>query len=282
MLNISTAVTPTSMSFALEALSYPFIQRALIAGAVLGVVLAMLGIFVTLRRMTFFGDGVAHSSLAGIAIAIFFGWTPLPVALAWGLLVAVLIFWLERKTKLPSDSLIGIFFTASMALGVVLMSFTSGYQPELITFLFGSILAIRTFDLVLIVSVSAIIMLWYVISFKKLTYMSLSEEAATVSGVNVTLHTLIFYIALAFATVLGVKILGIILVSALMVLPPATSRLLTTSFRGHIRMTLVLSELTIALGLLVSFLYDLPSGATIILVGTLFFFLASLLRGVRN
>lgn len=266
----------------MELFSFPFMQRALVAGAILGVVLASLGIFVTLRKMSFFGDGIAHSSLAGIAIAVLTGLSPLPVALAWGLLVALLIFWLERSTKLPSDTLIGIFFTASMALGVVLMSFTEGYRPELLTFLFGNILAVQTADLLLIAAVSAAIMVWYVTSFRHLTYMSLSEESALVAGIPVALQTATLYVALALATVLGVKILGIVLVSALLVLPSATSRMLTTSFRGHVVASVAIAEVVIFLGLLVSFRYDLPSGATIILVGTAMFFFAALLRVARR
>jgi zinc transport system permease protein len=266
----------------MELFAFPFLQRALIAGAILGVVLAALGIFVTLRKMTFFGDGIAHSSLAGIAIAVLTGLSPLPVALAWGVLVAVLIFWLERSTKLPSDTLIGIFFTASMALGVVLMSFTSGYRPELLTYLFGNILAVQPGDLIIIATIAVAIMVWYVLSFRHLTYMSLSEESALVSGVPVAIQTAVLYVALALATVLGVKILGIVLVSALLVLPAATSRMLTTSFRGHVFASIVIAEVVIFLGLLVSFRYDLPSGATIILVGTAMFFLAALLRAARR
>lgn len=260
---------------------YPFMQRALLAGMILGVLLPSLGIFVTLRRMTFFSDGIAHSSLAGIAIAVLAGLSPLPVALAWGIAVALLIFWLERSTRLPSDSLIGIFFTASMALGVVLMSLTTGYRPELLSFLFGSILAVQTTDLLVIICCAAAILAWEMLSFRQLTYLSLSEESAIVSGVPAALQHAAFNVALAAATVLGVKILGIILVSALVVLPPATSRLLTRTFRTHVITSLVLSELVVVSGLWLSFVHDLPSGATIILVGTGLFFLAAILRGVR-
>lgn len=265
----------------LDMLALPFMQRAFLAGAVLALLLATLGIFVTIRKMAFFGDGIAHSSLAGIAIAVLAGFSPLPVALLWGIAIALLIYWLERSTRLPSDTLIGILFTASMALGVVLMSRTDGYQPELVSFLFGSILAIRTTDLFIIAGSSIILLAWTAASFKHLAYMSLSEESAVVAGVPVRTQTIILYAALAAATVLGVKILGIILVSALMLLPSATSRLLTHTFRGHVMLTLVISEVMMLSGLALSYLYDLPSGATVILVATALFFLAVLMRTDR-
>lgn len=262
--------------------TYPFMQRAFVSGALLGVLLAYLGIFVTLRKMAFFGDGIAHSSLAGIAIAVLAGWAPLPVALVWAVIVAVFIFWLERSTRLPSDTLIGIFFTASMALGVILMSFTQGYRPELLTFLFGSILAIQNADLAITAVVTALVLTWLVWATSRLTYMSLAEDNAAVAGINVRLNSLLLYVALALATVLGVKILGIVLVSALIILPAAASRLLTRSFRGYIAATLLLSELMILSGLALSYRYDLPSGATIVAVGTVIFFLAAALQRLRR
>lgn len=266
----------------LEMLSYPFMQRALIAGAILGILLASLGVIATLRKMAFFGEGVAHASLAGIAIAVLSGFAPLPVAIAWAVIVAVSIYSLERTTKLPSDTLIGILFTASMALGVILISFTNGYQPELISFLFGSILTISDSDLIVISSTSAVILFWFFASLPQLTFLSLSEEQAVVSGIKTKQQTLLFYIALAVATVLGVKILGIVLVSALLVLPPAISRIGSTSFKSYFTGSIFVSEFVILTGLILSYLYDLPSGAVIVLVGACLFGIASLFQLIRR
>lgn len=269
-------------TFLIEMFSYPFMQRAFVSGALLGVLLAALGVFVTVRKMSFFGDGIAHSSLAGIAVAMLAGLAPLPVALVWALLVALLIWRLERSTRLPSDTLIGVFFTASMALGVVLMSFTRGYQPELLSFLFGSILTIQPGDLLVTAALSLVIMGWLILSFRSLTYMSLVEDSAAVAGTDVRGQTAALYVALALATVLGVKILGVILVSALIILPTASGRMLASSFRTYVAGSLLLSEVMILTGLTVSYRYDLPSGATIVLVGTLIFFLAAAWKALRG
>jgi zinc transport system permease protein len=262
----------------LELLNYPFLQRAIIAGVILGLLLACLGVYVTLRRMAFFGDGIAHASLAGIAIALLAGFAPLPVALIWALFVAIFIFFLERKVKLPTDSLIGILFTASMALGVILMRFTPGYQPDLVSYLFGNILSIQTFDLWVTIGITAAILIWLFTSFRGLTYMSLTEESAAVVGVKVKWHTLILYISLALSTVLGVKMLGIVLVSALLILPPATSRLISKNFKQYFIWSIIIAEITILAGLLLSFQYDLPSGASIVLTGTGLFCVAAIFR----
>ncbi|MFH1631834.1 MAG: metal ABC transporter permease, partial [bacterium] len=173
-------------------------------------------------------------------------------------------------------------FTASMALGVILIGQTQGYQPELLSFLFGSILTIKSIDLIIIASFSIIIMIWFVLSLRQLTYLSLSEDSAAVSGIPVKLQTLLFYIALAIATVLGVKILGIVLVSALIVLPAATSRMLTHSFKSYFAVSIVVSEAVIVSGLIFSYIFDFPSGATIVLVGTIIFLVTAAVNEIMK
>jgi ABC-type Mn2+/Zn2+ transport system permease subunit len=264
------------MNIILDIIQFPFMQRALIAGALLGVLLASLGVVATLRNMAFFGEGVAHASLAGISIAVLAGFAPLPFAIGWAVLTAIAIYVLERSTKLSSDTLIGILFTASMAIGVILMNYTTGYQPELISFLFGSILAVRELDLIIIAVFTVIILVWFFASLRHLTFSALSEESAMVAGIPVKRQTLAFYIALAIATVLGVKILGIVLVSALIVLPAATARMITHSFKSYLVTAIVVSELVILTGLILSFALDLPSGAVIVLLGTAVFLVVSL------
>lgn len=265
----------------LDFLTFPFMQRAVIAGVFLGLLLASLGVFVALRNMAFFGEGIAHASLAGIALALLAGVSPLPMAMAWAVILALLIYFLENKTRLSIDTMIGIFFTSSMALGVILMNLTTGYQPELISFLFGSILAVSFFDLLVIGTCTVVIMIWLILSQRQLTLLSLSEEQAIIAGVPVRLQTALFYVALALATVLGVKILGIVLISALLIIPPAISRMSTESFRSHFVWSVIFSELIIFSGLAFSFYLDFPSGATIVLLGTLVFFATAIIKAIR-
>jgi ABC-type Mn2+/Zn2+ transport system permease subunit len=265
----------------LDLFLYPFMQRAFLAGAMIAAVLACLGVFVTLRRMAFFGDGVAHASLAGIAIALLAGVSPLPIAMVWAVGIAVYIWRLERSTRLPPDTVVGIFFTASMALGVIIMSFTNGYQPDLISYLFGSILSIRNSDVVFIAMVTVSILAWVAVTYKQLVLMSLSEETAAVAGVSIAKQTLALYVTLAIATVLGVKILGIVLVSALLILPPATSRLFTKNFKDFFSWSVFVAEIMVLCGLAASYQFDLPSGASIVLVGTIIFFLVAWLKRRR-
>lgn len=260
----------------LEIFTFPFMQRALIAGVLVGILLAALGVFVVMRKMAFFGDGIAHASLAGIALGILVGFAPLPVAIVYAVIVALIIYALERGTQLSSDTIIGILFTASMALGVVIMSFIPGFQPELVSFLFGNILAINVTDIVIIGGFATGILVWLLGWRRHLTYATLDPDHATLSGINTQLHTILLYVALSVSVVLGVKILGIILVSALLIIPAATSRLLSNTFRSFFWISILLSVIVVVLGLLLSFFIDAPSGATIILVATGIFFLTAL------
>jgi len=262
----------------LSLFEHPFMLRALAAGILLAAPLSGLGVFVSLRRMAFFSDGIAHASLAGIAIAVLAGASPLPVALAYAIIIALVMWRMERTTKLPSDTVIGIFFTASMALGVLLMSFTTGYRPELVNYLFGSILSVTLGDLVLIAAASAAILYWLSRSIRSLTYLSLAEESAIISGVKADAHTAALYVALAASTVLAVKMLGIVLVSALLVLPPAAARMVSGSFKEYLLASIIFGELMTIAGLSLSFARDLPSGATIILTGTALFILSTFLK----
>ncbi|MDA0208147.1 MAG: metal ABC transporter permease [bacterium] len=255
----------------IEIFSSTFMLRALISGLFVGALLAALGVFTTLRRMSFFGEGIAHASLAGIAIGLLSGFAPLPIAVIWGLLIALLIYLLEEKSVISSDSLIGIFFTSSMAFGVILIGFIPGYQPELLSFLFGNILTIQNSDVLLITILCTVGLAWLSVAQRQLAYLSFSEESAIVGGISKTAFLLPFYLLTSVAIVLGVKILGIILVSALMIIPAATSRNMTHSFRGYVIGSIVIAELSVFLGLIASYSLDLPSGATIVLTGSSLF-----------
>jgi len=260
-----------------ELFALPFMRRAFLAGALLGVVLPYLGVFTTLRRMSFFGDGIAHASLAGVAIGIAAGLQPFGTAIVVGVLFGIGIFVLEKKTRLSSDAIIGTIFTSGLALGVVILSFERGYQPELISFLFGNILTIGSSDIAIIGALTLVILGFLIANHRAIALTVFDAETAWLSGVRTSLLEFIFYVILSLAVVLGVKLLGIILVSALLIIPPTTAKLFSRSLRAFIVTSIVLGELAIFLGLVFSFIFDLPSGAAIILTSALIFTAALLL-----
>lgn len=265
-----------------EFLSYPFVQRALVAGIVAGGTLSILGIFVVLRRMAFLSDGIAHASLAGVAVGVLLSQEPLYFAIGVSVLFAILIYFLERKTTLAPDTLIGILFTASLALGVMLMQLKRGYQPDLIGFLFGNILTIRTEDLVVMIVLSAGIITLLLTKYRKYLFLSLNAELAQIAGIRVSAYQFVLYIALAVAVVLGVKLLGVILVSALLIIPVSTSKLFTRSAGSLLIASVIIAELSVVTGMVISLVWNVPTGSTIVLVGTAGFFLATVVRLLRT
>jgi zinc transport system permease protein len=273
-----STITSTMFDF----LQLAFMQRALIAGVLLAPLLAVLGSFVTLRKMSFFADGIAHASLLGIAIAIITGTIPFAGALVIGLIFGILVFILERYTSLASDAVIGIMFTTGLALGIILISTTEGYQPDLISFLFGSILSVTWSNVWLITTLSITMLIIIFSMFRKLTLVSLSEELAWTSGISTMWVNLIFYILLSLAVVMGVKLLGIILVSALLITPAVTSKLITGSFNLYVRGAVGFSLLAFLGGLVASYYLDIPSGASIVVSATLIFVVTWLTKLVFN
>lgn len=252
----------------LDILQYPFMQRAIVAGIALAGLLAWLGVFVIMRKMSFFSDGIAHASLAGIAIGLLAGIHPLTVAIIFSIVFSLAIYWLEKKTSLSSDAIIGMLFTSGMALGVVLISLKSGYQPDLVSFLFGNILAIKSIDLAIIGLLSMLIILFLIYNHRSITLMALDIDTAYIAGVKTDLLQITFYIILAISVVLGLKILGIVLVSALLIIPASTAKLISKSFKGLIVQSVLFSEVIMLLGIALSYCLDLPTGPTIVLVGT--------------
>lgn len=257
---------------------YPFMQRALIAGILLAGLFAYLGVFVVMRRMAFFSDGIAHASLAGVAAGVLLSLNPLVTALVASVFFALMMFWLEKKTNISSDAAVGLIFTFGMALGVLLISLKRGYQPELIGFLFGNILMIKSLDLWLIGIASVFISGLLFFFRREITLLSLDQEMAYLSGIRTNLLQLAMYVVLAISVVLGIKILGIVLVSALLIIPVSISKLISRSFRKLVIRSVLCAEVIMIAGIFLSYLFDLPTGAAIVLTGAVLFFAVFLLR----
>ena len=266
-----------------EFLQYPFMLRAMSAGLVISLMLGWLGVFITVRKMSFIGDGLAHSSLSGIALAILVGWAPLPTAVAASILIACIIYFLEKKTRISADSAIAIMFTTGMAIGVVLLNYYRGYQPELISYLFGNILTVNQVDLLNISLFGIVIIALLAFLHKKLLFVTFDPEGAFLSGLRTSLYDLLLYVMTAVAVVLSIKLIGIILVSALLVTPSALARQYAANFRQFIIFAVITSLSTVITGLVLSYYLDWPSGATIVLSGSFIFLVGTVIKySIKN
>ncbi len=255
-----------------ELLSYGFIQRAIINGVLLAVFSGIISTFVVLRRIAFLGSGIAHAAFGGVAIGFITGINPIVSATIYSLIVAYAIEEISTKGRLAEDTAIGIFFTASMALGIVLIGLFPKYNIDLFSYLFGSILAIRNMDAIAGGLLITILLILTIMISKELYLITFNEELAHVAGIKVRTIKTLFLLSMAMAIVTGIKLVGIILISALLVIPGATAQLLTKNFFRMAVLACLIATFSVVSGIILSFYLNIPTGGTIVLLLSVVFF----------
>lgn len=261
----------------MEFLSYGFIQRALLTGGVLGVTCAILGVFVVLRRMAFIGVGISHAALGGVAVGLLLGAPPVVAAGVFSVGVAWVIGWLTRKGEVSEDTAIGIFFPTAMALGVALISLSQTYRQDLLGYLFGNILSVGPGDLWLLLGLAGLSLGILALFFKEFLFLGVDEEAARAAGLPAAFLSYLLLTILAVTIVASMKLVGIILVSAFLVVPAATGQALGQSVAGMVFFSVVSALVSVFAGLWLSWLWNLPSGASVVLFAAVLFFASYLL-----
>ncbi len=266
----------------IDFLHYAFMQRALIAGALIGAATGAIGVYVMLRGLSFIGAGIAHAAFGGVAIGTLAGIDPLASALVFSLAVALGIGYTTRRAAIREDVAVGILFAASMALGIFLLSFVPGYTRDLFGYLFGNILAVGPADLWFSLGLFLVVFGAIALLFKEFLYITFDPEMALVSGLPAGAIYGLLLSLIAFVIVLSIRVVGIILVSALLVAPAATAFQLTEDFRRLMFLSVLLGVGETLGGLVLSYYTNTPSGATIVLLSTALFFLAFLLSPRRR
>lgn len=249
-------------------LTFPFMQRALIAGIILAILLGWLGVYVISKNMSFVGDGVAHASLAAIAFAVLFGFAPLPVAIVFSIILAGIIHTMKKNTSIPLDAVIGIIFTTGMALGIILLQFKDGYMPDLVSFLFGNILTISRGDLQTMIFVGVILIFILGLWRRSFAFITVDPEGAELSGIKTSRMEFVLTVMVALSVVLSIKMIGIVLVSALLIIPSSSAKLLSKSFHSFLIISVLLAIVMVLAGIILSYYLDMPTGAVIVLTGT--------------
>lgn len=257
-----------------EFLAYGFVQRALVTGAFLGVTCAVLAFFVVLRRMAFVGVGLSHAALGGVALGVVLGVEPLLAAAVFTTVVAWIIGWLGGRGELSEDTAIGVFFPTAMALGVILISLSPEYRQDLLGYLFGNILSVRPSEVLPMAGLSVVALGGLGFWFKELLYMGVDEEAARAAGIPVTRLRFLLLTLLAVTIVAAMRLVGIVLVSAFLVIPAATGQAVARSLRGMLALSVASALVAVGGGLWLSWMWDLPSGASIVMLSAALFFVA--------
>jgi zinc transport system permease protein len=256
-----------------EMLSFPFFQRALMGGLLVAVMLSVLSFFIVLRRISFIGVGISHSALGGVAVGVALGLDTTLTTSIFCALVALLIGFISRRGHIREDAAIGITFSGTMALGVTLIALSGSYLSSLFSYLFGSILSITKTDIYVITVYCVSVVVLISAFFRQLLHASFNEEVARVTGINVGFLHYLLLVLVALAIVASIKLVGIVLVSALLVLPAATANLIGRTYGKVLAFSIISSTVALVVGLMLSYRFDLPSGATIVLCGCCIFFL---------
>ncbi len=268
-----------------DLVEYEFWRNAVIGGMIISLVCSWLSVYVVLRRMAFIGQGISHSALGGFALGILlFGGgaaTALhvdSVALLFCLGVAALIAFTSNHTKISEDSAIGIFFVASMALGAIFFRMAPGYNQDVYSYLFGSVLAVSSEQVAAIAGLGLLVIVPLILFHKELLYFTFDEDMARVSGLPVTILHLLLLGLMSVTIIISSRIIGVLLVSAFLILPGATAQVLTQRFRNMIVVSLAIGFSTTAIGLLISNGTDWPTGSTIVLTQFLLFIVIFAIR----
>lgn len=270
-----------------EALAYGFVVNALLAGLMIGPVLGGLGTLVVVKRFAFFSEAVGHAALTGVAIGILLGepYTgPYGSLFGYCLLFGILLNFLRNRTGLSPDTLIGVFLSVSLALGASLLLMLAGKINVHIleNVLFGSVLTVSGQDLVVLGIVAVLVLALAVPLYNRIMLASFNPQLAAVRGVPVKTLDYLFVVLVSLVTVAAVKVIGAILVGALLVIPAAAARLVSQSLKGFFFVSVLIATLSTLLGILLPIVFDLPvpSGAAIILVAGICFALAALARAL--
>jgi zinc transport system permease protein len=257
-----------------EALSLPFLQRALAAGLLVGLVASLLGVFVVLRRSAFFGDAIAHASLAGVALGVLTGLPPLLPAAGIGIGIGLGLNRVEKKSRLPVDTILGFVLPFFMALGLLLLAFAPGFQPELLSYLFGNILAVGPGSLWIIAAIATGVVPVLLAMRRPLIFATFDPDGARVSGIRVDALLTLYHVLLALTVIASLKVVGIILVNALLVIPAATAKLLARSLKQMFLFAPAVGVGSVLVGLFASYHLDVPSGPAIAVIAGLAFLAA--------
>jgi zinc transport system permease protein len=264
-----------------EALQLEFMRNALMAGFLASIVCGIIGTLVVVNRMVFVSGGIAHAAYGGIGLAFFFGFSYLWGILGFSLLISLVIAAVSLKAKQRADTIIGVLWAVGMAMGVILLDLTPGYNVDLMSYLFGSILTVPISDLWLMVILDGLVLITVSYFYHDLVSLSYDEELAQIRGVPVRVLYFLLMAMIALSVVMIVQVVGLILVIAMLTIPPFISEKFSGSILQMMLYSVLLNLLFTTLGLWLSYSLNLTSGPSIILVAAAGFFLSLLVERLR-
>jgi zinc transport system permease protein len=248
----------------IELLGYQFVRNAFFASVFASIIAGFIGTYIVSRKIVFISDGITHASFGGIGIAYFLGLNPFLGAVVFGIASALGIEWVSSRSSVREDSAIAILWSLGMAVGIIFIFLTPGYAPNLMSFLFGSILNVTLFDVAMLASLALVVATIFLVFYRPILYAAFDPEFATAAGLPVKFIRYFMLSLIALSVVVSIKIAGIILVMSLFTIPQVIANLFVRDFRKMIPLSMLFALLGMMGGLVASYFADLPSGATII------------------
>ncbi|MDP1552339.1 MAG: metal ABC transporter permease [Methanobacteriaceae archaeon] len=266
-----------------EILQYQFMQNAIIAAVLVSVACGLVGTYVVLKRIVSISGGISHAAFGGIGLGYFLGINPIITAIPFSILSAVFMGGISKKVNISEDTAIGILWSLGMAIGIIFINLTPGYAPDLFSYLFGSILTVPTSDLVIMLLLDIIILLMVILFRREFAAISFDEEFAQAVGMRSDLFYMILLALVALSVVVLIKVVGIILIIALLTIPSAIARQFTYNLPRLMILSIFTGIVLTMSGLWLSYIFDISSGATIVLMlGMAFFVLTGIKKYIEK
>ena len=257
----------------LEMFSFAFLVRAVIVGALVSICAALLGVSLVLKRYSMIGDGLSHVGFGALALATALNMAPLSVAIPVVVAAAFLLLRLSENSKIKGDAAIALVSTGSLAVGVIIISFSTGMNTDVCNYLFGSILAMSRADVYLSIGLSFTVMLLFILFYHKLFAITFDETFAKAGGIKTGLYNMLIAFLTAITIVLGMRMMGAMLISSLIIFPALSSMRIFKQFKSVTICSAVVSILCFFIGVVISYLYAVPTGASVVMINLIVFIL---------
>lgn len=266
----------------IEMLSYPFMQRALIVGLLLSICAALVGVSLVLRRNSMIGDGLSHTAFSAFALATVLGFAPLAFSLPIVIIASFFVLRLSKNRKVYGDAAIGVLSASSLAIGTFAISVTKGVNIDLNSYLFGSILSVSWLDVLWSVLLAIAVAGLYLLAYHRIFAITFDEDFAKSVGVKTEIYDAIFAVICSVVIVLGMRLLGSLLISSLIIFPTLTAMRFCHTFKGVVMGAAIVSTLAFLFGLVASYFMATPTGATVVIANLIIFIFATIFEKVSK
>lgn len=270
------------MESIIEIFNHQFIIRAIIAGSIISLCAALLGIILVLKRFSMIGDGLSHVGFGAMAIALAFNWAPLAVSIPVCIFSSFLLLRVSSFSNIKGDSLIALISTSALAIGIFVTSLTSGLNTDVTSFMFGSILAINRTDVIISVILGIFVLGFFIIFYRQIFLTTFDESFSTAVGINTKIYNSLIAVLTSLTIVIGMRLMGVMMISSLIVFPALSSMRIFKSFLKVVICSAIISIFCFLLGIIASFVFSTPAGASIVIANLIIFIIFSLIGKIKG